>query len=55
MEKDEYLGNALREKDEYLENALKDKDKVIRDMQNSFVFRTLSKLDKLLGRKHKKK
>ena len=54
-EKDEYLGNALKEKDEYLENALKDKDKVIRDMQNSFVFRTLSKLDKLLGRKHKKK
>ena len=54
-EKDEYLGNALKEKDGYLENALKDKDKVIRDMQNSFVFRTLSKLDKLLGRKHKKK
>jgi len=24
-------------------------------MQNSFAFRTLSKLDKLLGRKHKKK
>ena len=54
-EKDEYVENALREKDEYLGNALKDKDKVIRDMQNSFVFRTLSKLDKLLGRKHKKK
>ena len=65
-EKDEYLGNALKEKDEYLENALKekdeylgialkDKDKVISDMRNSFAFRTLSKLDKLLGRKHKKK
>ena len=54
-EKDEYLGDALKEKDEYLEAALKDKDKVIRDMQNSFAFRTLSKLDKLLGRKHKKK
>jgi len=54
-EKDEYLGDALREKDEYLENSLKDKDKVIRDMQNSFAFRTLSMLDKLLGRKHKNK
>ena len=54
-EKDEYLGDALKEKDEYLENSLKDKDKVIKDMQNSFAFRTLSKLDKLLGRKHKKK
>ena len=54
-EKDEYLETALREKDEYLGIALKDKDKVIRDMQNSFAFRTLSKLDKLLGRKHKKK
>ena len=54
-EKDEYLGVALKEKDEYLEAALKDKDKVISDMQNSFAFRTLSKLDKLLGRKHKKK
>ncbi len=54
-EKDEYLGDALREKDEYIENSLKDKDKVIRDMQNSFAFRTLSMLDKLLGRKHKNK
>jgi len=54
-EKDGYLETALREKDEYLGIALKDKDKVIRDMQNSFAFRTLSKLDKLLGRKHKKK
>jgi len=54
-EEREYLETALREKDEYLENALKDKDKVIKDMQNSFVFRTLSKLDKLLGKKHKKK
>jgi hypothetical protein len=54
-EKDEYLQAALRDKDEYLGNALKDKDKVIRDMQNSFAFRTLSMLDKLLGRKHKNK
>jgi len=54
-EKDEYLGDALREKDEYLENSLKDKDKVISDMQKSFVLRTMRKLDKLLGRKHKKK
>jgi len=54
-EKDEYLETALREKDEYLGIALKDKDKVISDMQNSFAFRTLSKLDKLFGRKHKKK
>jgi len=54
-EKDEYLKTALKEKDEYLGIALKDKDKVISDMQNSFAFRTLSKLDKLLGRKHKKK
>ena len=54
-EKDEYLKTALKEKDEYLGNALKDKDKVISDMQNSFAFRTLSKLDKLFGRKHKKK
>jgi len=54
-EKDEYLEAALREKDEYLGIALKDKDKVISDMQNSFAFRTLSKLDKLFGRKHKKK
>jgi len=50
-----FLQRALKEKDEYLEAALKDKDKVISDMQNSFAFRTLSKLDKLLGRKHKKK
>ena len=55
MEKDEYLGAALKEKDEYLENSLKDKDKVISDMENSFAFRTMRKLDKLLGRKHKKK
>ena len=54
-EKDEYLEAALKEKDEYLEAALKDKDKVIRDIQNSFAYRTLRKLDKLLGRKHKKK
>ena len=54
-EKDEYLENALKEKDEYLGIALKDKDKVIGDMENSFTFRTMRKLDKLLGRKHKKK
>ena len=65
-DKDEYIGDALKEerdyletalkdKDEYLEAALKDKDKVIRDIQNSFAYRTLRKLDKLLGRKHKKK
>ena len=54
-EKDEYLKTALKEKDEYLGAALKDKDKVISDMENSFAFRTLSKLDKLFGRKHKKK
>jgi hypothetical protein len=54
-EKDEYLETALKEKDEYLESSLKKKDEVIRDIQNSFVFRTLSKLDKFLGRKHKKK
>ena len=53
-EKDEYLENAIKEKDEYLENALKDKDEVIKAMQNSFAFRILSKLDKLLGRKYKK-
>tara|TARA_B100001750_G_scaffold161778_1_gene130521 strand:+ start:744 stop:1874 length:1131 start_codon:yes stop_codon:yes gene_type:complete len=64
-EKDEYLGNALKEKDEYLKsamqetdeyvkNALKDKDEVIEAMQNSFALRLCSKLDKLLGRKHKK-
>ena len=64
-EKDEYLGNALKEKDEYLKNAmqeideyvgnaLKEKDKVIEAMQNSFALRLCSKLDKLLGRKHKK-
>ena len=52
-EKDEYLENAIKEKDEYLENALKDKDEVIKAMQNSFAFRILSKLDKLLGRKYK--
>ncbi len=54
-EKDEYLGAALKDKDEYLENALREKDKVISDMKNSFVFRTMRKLDKLLGKKHKKK
>ena len=54
-EEREYLETALREKDEYLENSLKDKDKVISDIQNSFVLRTMRKLDKLLGRKHKKK
>ena len=54
-EKDEYLGAALKDKDEYLENALREKDKVISDMENSFAFRTMRKLDKLLGRKHKKK
>ena len=54
-EKDEYLEASLKEKDEYLEDSLKDKDKVIRDIQNSFAYRTLRKLDKLLGRKHKKK
>ena len=53
-EKDEYLENAIKEKDEYLENALKDKDEVIKAMQDSFAFRILSKLDKLLGRKYKK-
>ena len=54
-EKDGYLENAIKEKDEYLENALKDKDEVIKAMQDSFAFRILSKLDKLLGRKYKKK
>jgi len=54
-EKDEYLETALRDKDEYLGIALRDKDKVISDMENSFVFRTMRKLDKLLGKKHKKK
>ena len=53
-EKDGYLENAIKEKDEYLENALKDKDEVIKAMQDSFAFRILSKLDKLLGRKYKK-
>ena len=54
-EKDEYLQAALRDKDEYLGDALKAKDDVIRDMENSFSFRIMRKLDKLLGRKHKKK
>ena len=54
-EKDEYLETALREKDEYIEAALREKDKVISDMENSLAFRTMKKLDKLLGRKHKKK
>ena len=52
-EKDGYLENAIKEKDEYLENALKDKDEVIKAMQDSFAFRILSKLDKLLCRKYK--
>jgi len=52
--KDEYIEAALREKDEYAVTAIKEKDKVIRDIQNSFVFRTLRKLDRLLGKKHKK-
>ena len=54
-EKDEYIVNAIKEKDEYLDSALRDKDDVINAMQNSFAFRMLSKLDKLLGRKHKNK
>ena len=54
-EKDEYLQAALRDKDEYLGDALKAKDDVIRDMENSFSFRIMRKLDKLLGRKHKNK
>ena len=53
-EKDEYLKNALQETDEYVRNALKEKDEVIEAMQNSFALRLCSKLDKLLGRKHKK-
>ena len=54
-EKDEHLQTALRDKDEYIGNALKAKDDVIRDMENSFSFRIMRKLDKLLGRKHKNK
>ena len=54
-EKDEYLQAALRDKDEYLGDALKAKDDVIRDMENSFSFRIMRKLDKLLGRKYKNK
>ena len=54
-EKDEYLANTLRDTEEYLQNALKDKDEVIQAMQNSFVFRMLAKLDKLLGKTPRKK
>ena len=54
-DKDEYLANTLRDTEEYLQNALKDKDEVIQAMQNSFAFRMLSKLDKLLGKKPKEK
>ena len=54
-DKDEYLANALRDTEEYLQNALKDKDEVIQAMQNSFAFRMLSKLDKLLGKTPRKK
>ena len=54
-DKDEYLANTLRDTEEYLQNALKDKDEVIQAMQNSFTFRMLSKLDKLLGKTPRKK
>jgi len=54
-EKDEYLANILRDTEEYLQNALKDKDEVIQAMQNSFAFRMLAKLDKLLGKTPRKK
>ena len=54
-DKDEYLANTLRDTEEYLQNALKDKDEVIQAMQNSFVFRMLAKLDKLLGKTPRKK
>ena len=54
-EKDDYLANTLRDTEEYLQNALKDKDEVIQAMQNSFAFRMLSKLDKLLGKTPRKK
>ena len=54
-EKDDYLANTLRDTEEYLQNALKDKDEVIQAMQNSFTFRMLSKLDKLLGKTPRKK
>ena len=54
-DKDEYLANTLRDTEEYLQNALKDKDEVIQAMQNSFAFRMLSKLDKLLGKTPRKK
>ena len=54
-DKDEYLANTLRDTEEYLQNALKDKDEVIQAMQNSFAFRMLSKLDKLLGKTPSKK
>ena len=54
-EKDKYLENTISGKDEYVRNALKDKDEVIHAMQNSFVFRMLSKLDKFLGKKPRNK
>ena len=54
-DKDDYLANTLRDTEEYLQNALKDKDEVIQAMQNSFTFRMLSKLDKLLGKTPRKK
>ena len=54
-DKDEYLANTLRDTEEYLQNALKDKDEVIQAIQNSFTFRMLSKLDKLLGKTPRKK
>ena len=54
-DKDDYLANTLRDTEEYLQNALKDKDEVIQAIQNSFTFRMLSKLDKLLGKTPRKK
>jgi hypothetical protein len=54
-DKDDYLQNALKETDQYVRNALRDKDEVIHAMQNSFAFRILTKFDRLVRRKHKKK